>query len=699
MENRYRDADAAKTIAELRGGSANGGTPQNAVDETLALRTYTARLLGKTPELVIHGGGNTSAKATVKDRLGRELDVLYIKGSGWDLGTIQPAGHPAVRLKPLLELRKLDKMSDEDMVAELRSALLDPSAPTPSVETLLHAFLPARFVDHTHADAILALADQPDGERQCRQVFGDDMVWVPYVMPGFLLAPRTAAAYESAKRNGKDPWVIILEKHGIFTFGETAKESYDRMIRAVTMAERRIADARRTTMSRNITAVKGLESRLLPRIRGVLAKLAGEQAERGPMLVLRASDPINDFLSRGDAYELSQIGCATPDHVLRTKPTAMFVRDPNFGDLDALTKRIEEEMVEYGQEYEAYFEKMTKDKNVKKKRLDSLPRVVLLPGFGMCTLGKTLSDARVVADVYEHSMAVMMDADDIGSYRPVSRADLFDVEYWSLEQAKIKPVLRTPLFGAIALVTGAASGIGQATASHFLELGAHVVLADRDEEGLSRVASEIGMPDRVTTYRADVTIEGETRAAAAHACRTFGGLDILVSNAGDAPQGRLDTEEGAEALRSSIEVNLLSHNHAARAASEVMLAQGRGGCLLFNISKSSFNQGSNFGPYAVAKTGLLALMRQYAVDLGRYGIRSNGINADRIRTRLFAGGVAEQRARARGVSVDESFKDNLLRREVTAFDVAQAFGHLAQARATTGCVVTVDGGNAAAFPR
>ena len=687
MENRYRDADAAQAIADL------------GVSETLALRTYTARLLGKTPELVIHGGGNTSAKDTIKDRLGRNLDVLYIKGSGWDLGTIAPAGHPAVRLAPLLELRKLDKMSDEDMVAELRGALIDPSAPTPSVETLLHAFLPARFVDHTHADAILALADQPDGEKLCRQVYGDEMVWVPYVMPGFMLAPRTAGAFEAATRAGKKPWVIILEKHGIFTFGDTAKESYDRMIRAVTMAERRIADSRHTSMSRNVVAVRGLESRLLPRIRGALAKLGGEAPERGPMVAVRATDPINDFLGRSNAEELCRVGCATPDHVLRTKPTAMFVRDPSYGDLDALGRRIEEELVEYGHDYDKYFEQMSAEKKRTLKKLDSLPRVILLPGFGMVTMGKTITDASVVADVYEHDIYVMTDAADIGTYQPVSRSDLFDVEYWSLEQAKLKPTARLPLSGAVALVTGAASGIGQATATHFLELGAHVMLADRDAEGLARVAAEIGKADRVTTYRADVTIEGEVRGAAAHACRTFGGLDILVSNAGDAPQGRLDSEEGAEALRSSLEVNLLSHNHAARAASEIMLAQGRGGCLLFNISKSSFNPGPNFGPYAVAKSALLALMRQYAVDLGRHGIRSNGINADRIRTRLFAGGVAEQRARARGVSVDDYFKDNLLRREVTAFDVAQAFGQLAQARATTGCVVTVDGGNAAAFPR
>ncbi len=683
MESRYKDEAAQRLVADL------------AVGETLGLRTYTARLLGSVPELVIHGGGNTSAKGTIRDRLGRDVDVLYIKGSGWDLGTIQPAGHPAVRLAPLRELRRLEKMSDEDMVAELRSALIDPSSPTPSVETLLHAFLPAKFVDHTHADAVLALADQPDGERVCRSVYGSSLVWVPYVMPGFLLAPRVAEAFEAAP---KDAWVIVLQQHGIFTFGESAKESYERMIRAVTMAERAIADKRRTVMTRGAVAVHGIESRILPRIRGILARAGSDPVERGPILHARTNDSVHEFLNRSHAEELVQIGPATPDHVLRTKPTALFIRDPDYSDLEGLGRRIEAAVQEYGEKYDAYFAEMCAKKSVDKKKLDSLPRVILLPGFGMLTMGKTLTEARVVADVYEHSMAVMMDADDIGSYRPVSREDLFDVEYWSLEQAKIKPAPKLALAGAVALVTGAASGIGRAAANAFVELGAHVVLVDRDEAGLE--AARKALPaDRTATYRADMTIEGEVRAAVAHACRTFGGLDILVSNAGAAPQGRLDTSEGAEALRASLEVNLLSHNHVARAASEVMIAQGRGGSLLFNVSKAAFNPGPKFGPYAVAKAALLALARQYAIDLGHRGIRSNAVNADRIRTKLFGDGVAEQRARARGVSVDEYFRDNLLSREVTAEDVAQAFAHLAQQRATTGCVITVDGGNAAAFPR
>jgi NAD(P)-dependent dehydrogenase (short-subunit alcohol dehydrogenase family) len=253
----------------------------------------------------------------------------------------------------------------------------------------------------------------------------------------------------------------------------------------------------------------------------------------------------------------------------------------------------------------------------------------------------------------------------------------------------------------VAVVTGAASGIGRATAALFVALGAHVVACDRDGDKLDGVAAEIAGKDRsqCLTFVADVTKREEVSAVFALAARTFGGVDVVVSNAGNAPEGRLDTPEGDEALRRSLETNLLAHNLVASCAVESLRLQRRGGCLLFNASKSAFNPGPGFGPYAVAKAALVALMRQYAVDLGRFGIRANAVNADRIRTGIFGGGVLESRAAARGLSVDDYFRSNLLTREVTSHDVAAAFAYLAQARATTGCVVTVDGGNAAAFPR
>jgi rhamnose utilization protein RhaD (predicted bifunctional aldolase and dehydrogenase)/NAD(P)-dependent dehydrogenase (short-subunit alcohol dehydrogenase family) len=691
MESRYVEADAARAVADR--------APQ--VTEALALRTYTARLLGREASLVLHGGGNTSVKAEAKTALGETVDVLHVKGSGWDLATIEPPGHPAVRMKSLVRLLDLPDMTDEQMVNELRLALLDASAPTPSVETLLHAALPAKYIDHTHADAILAVCDQAEGERICREIFGERLLWVPYVMPGFGLAKACKAAWDAAAAGGRAPTVMVLERHGVFTFGATAKESYERMIDAVTRAERYAADMMRTTNVPSLEAYAELEVLVVPVVRGALARISGEAKERAPILAVRTDEWIRAFLERRDAYELTNRGSATPDHVIRTKPFPLFVTKPSYDDLGALRERIEREIAEYARRYDRYFADMCKTRGVSRTKLDPWPRVFLLPRIGIVGVGKTKKEAEIVCDVYEHTIQVMTDAEEVGSYSPVSFEDLFDVEYWSLEQAKIKMQAELPLARRVAVVTGAASGIGKATAKLFLELGAHVVACDRDEAALASMTNELSPKHRreLVTRAADVTQRFDVDAVFRLASRTFGGVDLVVSNAGTAPEGRLDTDEGEQALRASLETNLLSHNVVASCASDVMRLSGHGGCILFNASKSAFNPGPGFGPYAVAKTALVALMRQYAVDLGRFGIRANAVNADRIRTGLFEGGVAASRAAARGLSVDAYFRSNLLEREVTASDVAGAFAYLAGARATTGCVVTVDGGNAAAFPR
>ena len=691
MESRYVDAEAARVVAER--------APH--VSELLALRTYTARLLGAEEALVLHGGGNTSVKSQAKTIFGEAVPVLHVKGSGWDLATIEPPGHPAVRMSALEQLLLLPSMTDEQMVNEMRLALLDASAPTPSVETLLHAALPARFIDHTHADAILAIADQDDGASICREVFGDRLLWVPYVMPGFGLAKACKGAWDGAIAEGRSPTIMVLERHGIFTFGDTAKESYERMIEAVTTAERFAADRMPTASVPAVELDDGLEARVASVVRGALATVSGEAPERAPIVAVRSSEWILAFLERRDAYELVQRGCATPDHVIRTKPTAMFVPKPEHDDPMALAARIEREITDYARHYDRYFDEMCSTKNVKRTKLDPWPRIVLVPRVGILAVGKTKKEAEIAADIYEHTIQVMTDAEDVGKYSPVSMGDLFDVEYWSLEQAKIKKEPELPLGKQVALVTGAASGIGKATAALFVELGAHVIACDCNGQALDAAAAEIGGKKRsqLVTCVADATKREDLDAAFTLASRMFGGVDIVVSNAGIAPEGRLDTAEGDEALRRSFETNLFAHNLVASRAVQTMLLQRRGGCLLFNASKAAFNPGPGFGPYAVAKAALVALMRQYAIDLGRFGIRSNAVNADRIRTGIFAGNVVESRAAARGLSVDEYFRSNLLTREVTTHDVAGAFAYLAQAKATTGCVVTVDGGNAAAFPR
>ncbi|HVU01996.1 MAG TPA: bifunctional aldolase/short-chain dehydrogenase [Polyangiaceae bacterium] len=689
MKSRWNDDEAKAALAryEARYGDA------------LALRAYTSRLLGADPTLVVHGGGNTSVKGTAREISGEETPALFVKGSGWDLATIHPDGFSVCRLEPLLRCLALPALSDPDMVRALRSQMLDPNGPTPSVEALLHAFIPAKFVDHAHANAVLAVVDQPDGQERAREIWGESAVVVPYVMPGFLLAKAVHAFGAGAFGGG----VMVLDRHGIFTWGETAKESYERMIAAVSAAEAHIGRARSRVSTRPMrarTAVENPRARrrpVTPLVRGALARASG-----GSRFVLEWRDEpeILALLDRPDARALSSVGPMTPDHVLRTKPTPAWLGElPT--DPDAARVVIEAELRRFGEAYAAYFEENRTRYPESLTRLDLLPRVLLAPGMGALTVGKTLAEARIVGDVYAQTAGTILDAETVGRYRPVEPADLFDVEYWSLEQAKLgRAASGGSLDRKIALVTGAARGIGRATAAHFLAEGAHVLLSDVDGRALQETAFELekrfGL--RVASVAADVTADGDAARIVSAAVDTFGGLDVVVSNAGNAPSGLLHTGEGEAALERSLLLNLLGHQRVARAACDTFLAQGIGGVLLFNASKSAWNPGKEFGPYAVPKAAVLALMKQYAVDLGAHGIRANAVNADRIRTALFDG-ILEERARARGVSPDEYFRDNLLHRETTAEDVAKAFSYLATAEATTGSVLTVDGGNAAAFPR
>jgi len=684
--------------------------------EDLARRVHTSRLLGADPALVLHGGGNTSVKSLAREAHGAEVEVIYVKGSGWDLATIEPAGFPACRLAPLRALCALPALTDDAMVAALRSQMLDPTSPTPSVEALLHAFLPGKFVDHTHADAVLALQDQPDARALAAEVWGDAFRFIPYVMPGFVLAKRVVElAGDLRGVHG-----LVLEQHGIFTWGETAEESYERMIAAVDRAEQWRAGRRPvvavTLPASDTGARRALQTRLTPLLRGAFARVGAGRF----VLEWRDDEATRAFTARADARAITERGTVTPDHVIRTKPRPMWLPTMDqLATLDdaALRATCDSAATEFGQWYEGYFARHAARAGAHDgalTMLDRAPRVVVVPGLGALTLGRTRSDARVTGDVFVRAVQVMQSAEALGRFHPVSERDLFDVEYWSLEQAKLKGSANTAaLAGRVALVTGAASGIGFATAEHFLSLGAHVFLVDRDADALRAATESLtngraaadGQPKRagfglrVAGGVCDVTDRAAVERVVAEAVHAFGGIDILVSNAGSAPQGKLHTAEGADALERSLALNLLGHQHCAAAVSHVMLAQGTGGALLFNASKSAFNQGPDFGPYAVPKAALVALMKQYAVDLGAKQIRANAVNADRVRTALFGGGVLEARARARGLSPDEYFTQNLLGRETTAHDVAAAFAYLALADATTGCVVPVDGGNAAAFPR
>jgi rhamnose utilization protein RhaD (predicted bifunctional aldolase and dehydrogenase)/NAD(P)-dependent dehydrogenase (short-subunit alcohol dehydrogenase family) len=682
MKSRWNDSEAETLVKHY---AAQG------VSEDLALRVYTSRLLGQDSKLVLHGGGNTSVKTRATDLSGEETDVLCVKGSGWDMGDIEPQGLPAVRLAPLLKLRARATLSDEDMVRYQRAYLIDPASPNPSVETLLHAFLPHKFIDHTHSTSVLSLADQPNAAEICAEVFGARMGLVPYIMPGFALAKKAAEIYE------QDPTVhgLILLKHGIFTFGDSAREAYERMIDMVTLAEERLRTGRKS-LAASVTLPKAVATvaEVAPILRGASAVREEGRDWRRQVLDFRSSPAILDYVNGADLGRYAAQGVVTPDHTIRTKNIPLIVpaADPTWlGGYQAVVRTA---AARFANDYRAYFARNNAKQATPKKPLDPAPRVILVPGLGLFGLGRSKKDAAIAADIAENTVSTIADAEAIGRFEALSEADLFDMEYWSLEQAKLGAAKEKPLAGQVAVITGGAGAIGAATAKLFRENGAEVALLDLDGDAAGAAAKKLG----ALGVACDVTDKASVDNAFAKVSETYGGVDILVSNAGAAWQGRIGEVDEA-VLRQSFELNFFAHQRVAQAAVAIMLAQGTGGCLLFNVSKQAINPGPNFGPYGLPKAATLFLSRQYAVDYGKDGIRSNAVNADRIRSGLLTDQMIAERSKARGVSAEDYMSGNLLGVEVTAEDVAQAFLHEALALKTTAGVTTVDGGNIAAALR
>ena len=654
------------------------------INEDLALRVYTTRLLGRDPLLVLHGGGNTSVKTTVTDLLGDDCDVLCVKGSGWDMAEIEPAGLPAVRMGALLKLRGFTELSDEDMVRFQRSALIDPGSPNPSVETLLHAFLPHKFADHTHSTAVLALTDQTDDQTLLADVYGDRVALVDYVKPGFDLALAAAEVFEA----NADVQGMILRQHGIFSFGATAREAYERMVDLVTLAEDRIEVSGSKTFPSAALPTPSPAADIAPIVRGLLA-VHGDSSVADPVRMIldfRTSAPVLNYVNGADIARYSQVGVVTPDHAIRTKNFPLVT--PPAGS-DNFTDGARAAVDKYAADYHAYFGRHDGVREPAKTELDPMPRVVLVPGLGLFGAGANAAAAAIAADIAENTARVISDAEAIGTYKPVDEAAMFDIEYWSLEQAKLSKAAEQPLARQVAVVTGGAGGIGAASVRAFAAQGAEVAVLDLDLRAATSVTDTVGG----LGLACDVTNPESVRAAFDAVCETYGGVDIIVSNAGAAWQGDIASVDD-EVLRKSFELNFWGHQTVAQNAVRVMLAQGTGGALLFNASKQAVNPGPGFGPYGLPKAATLFLAKQYALEYGAAGIRSNAINADRVNTGIFADGFLEERAKARGLTPDEYLRTgNLLKREVLAGDVAQAFVALALARKTTAATLTVDGGN------
>ena len=684
MKSGWADRDAEGFVAD---GAAAG------IDRDFALRVYTTRLLGSDPKLVLHGGGNTSLKTRMRDRLGDEVEVLRVKSSGADMAKIGPDGFVAVRLAPMRKLRALVSIGDEELVGIERANLIEPLAPNPSVEMMLHAFLPHQFIDHTHATAVLSLIDQPDGEQKCAEVFGGRLGFVPYVMPGFGLAKTAIEVFERRKPSDG----LILSKHGIVTFGDTAREAYERMIAMVSRAEDFIARNRKSvaavaprstaTLAQIAPIVRGACSEKDPRVEGAWRRL---------VLQFCNDETVLNFLVAKDLDRISQAGVVTPDHTIRTKNWPLLLPMPEPGKLDDFARMACDAAGEFAARYHHYFQRHNQRSGGAKRELDPLPRVVLVRGLGMFGLGRSKADAAIAVDIAKSWVETVSNAEAIGKFESISEADMFDCEYWPLEQAKLGKRKERPLEGQIAAITGAGGAIGAATAKAFAAAGAEVALLDVNSTAAEQQTKAIG--SSALPLQCDVTDERSVRAAFDKIAEAFGGVDIVVSNAGAAWQGRIG-EVDEDILRQSFELNFYGHQRVAQAAVKIMRAQGTGGCLLFNVSKQAVNPGPDFGPYGIPKAAALALMRQYALDYGTDGIRANAVNADRIRSGLLTPDMIASRSKARGVSENDYMSGNLLAREVTADDVAQAFLHQALELKTTASVTTVDGGNIAAAMR
>ncbi len=652
----------------------------------MALRVYTTRLLGRNSKLVLHGGGNTSVKTSIKDIDGKHYDVLCVKGSGWDMAEIEPAGLPAVKLNPLLALKNKKYLSDEDMVAYQKRNLIDIKSPNPSVETFLHAFLPFKFVDHTHSDAIMDLTNRPNGKDLCKKIFGSKVSIVPYVMPGFGLAQKINEVYD------KNPNIncLILLNHGIFTFDNDAKKSYDLMIKYVSIAEKTIKKLKR----KKIKQIKNYNTKFEPHeIAPILRGLLSENHNQKFILNYRSNKNLNYFINGKDVKRYSSIGTATPDHVIRVKPFPLVITPKQNSSIEDFKKIAEKSFKDYRKKYVKYFNTNKKKVKGKKTMLDTSPRVIMVQNVGLFSVGSSLNASKIAGDLTETNARVIASVEETTKYKFITEKDLFDVEYWSLEQAKIKKDKKI-LQGNVVVITGGFGAIGSATYKLFKNYGAEIVLLDYDAKKVKEMRSQI----KDLCLHCDVRNKNSVKNAFKKISEQYGGVDILISNAGTAIGGSI-AEVDDKILRKSFEDNFFSHQNCASETIKIMKKQNIQGCLLFNISKQSVNPGKNFGPYGLPKTALLSLCKQYALDYGALGIRSNGVNADRIRSGLLNDGMIKSRAKAREVSTDEYMRGNLLLNEVKAEDVAKAFFHLAISKKTTGAVLTVDGGNIAASLR
>jgi len=639
--------------------------------DDLALRVYTSRLLGRDSTLVLHGGGNTSVKIFETNIVGNKEEILYVKGSGWDLEFIEKAGFSPVRISHMLSLAKLDSLSDPQMVNELKTQLTNSSSPTPSVETILHAILPFKYVDHTHSDAVVTVTNTLEGEDRIREIYGERVVIIPYVMPGFDLAKDVARIFSEQSTNKTEG--MILMNHGIFSFGDSAKESYDRMISLVNEAENYL-------INKNAWDIEKPEANFEQK------NISNHVAELRQKISLTIGKPVLmhltnsllgfNFCNKADVNRIASKGPLTPDHVIRTKRIPMIGRDIN----------------KYNEEYVSYFNKNEINSKARKKMLDPAPRVILDKEFGLCAVGKNMSEIGIISDIYEHTMESILRAEKLGGFEALPAKDIFDLEYWDLEQAKLLKNQNSLAFeGEVVLITGAASGIGKACVESFLLRGSAVIALDLDPsiETINNHKNYLGLI-------CDVTNEDALEEFIEKGIQYFGGLDMVVLNAGMFPKGKKVSELPSQEWRNIFSVNLDANLNILRMVFPLLQAAPNNGRVVIIGSKNVSAPGPGAAAYSASKAALNQLMRVLSMEWGEHGIRLNTIHPNAVfDTGIWTDEVLKSRAKQYNLSVDEYKTNNLLGVEVFSKDVSELAAEMCGVlfSKTTASQIPVDGGN------
>ncbi|PRS08211.1 bifunctional rhamnulose-1-phosphate aldolase/short-chain dehydrogenase [Bacillus atrophaeus] len=667
---------------------------------------YRSNLIGSDRAVCNWGGGNTSMKTYEKDFRGRDIEVMWVKGSGSDLATMKAHNFTGLKLEDIRPLIEREEMTDEEMVEYLAHCMIDSKHPRPSIETLLHAFLPYQHIDHTHPDAIISICCADNGKQIAEDIYGNRFVWVPYVRPGFTLSKMIAEGVA----NNPHAELVLMEKHGLVTWGNTSAESYEKTISIINEAERYINDR---IEEKNAFGGERYESLQAEERRQIIAKImpvirGAVSSEKKMILSYDDADDVLQFVNSVKAPELSQTGAACPDHLVHTKRVPLYVDwNPQEQDIDALLKNVKAGITRFKSEYKAYVER---NKQEGDQCFESAPRVILIPGIGMINTGKSLEMSKVSGALYHRAIAVMKGSSALGRFVSLSENESYNIEYWPLELYKLTLAPAEAEFSRkVAFVTGGAGGIGSAACRRFVSEGAHVVVADLNVEGAQRIAGEINKTygeGRAIAVKMDVTKEEEVQQAFEQTALTYGGVDIIVNNAGLATSSPLEETTLKEW---NLNINVLGTGYflVAREAFKQMKQQNTGGNMVFVGSKNSVYAGKNAAAYSSVKALETHLARCIAAEGGEHGIRVNSVLPDAVLqgSAIWGSSWREERAAAYGIEPDQLEehyrKRTTLLVNIYPKDIAESIAFLASSKAekTTGCMITVDGGVPAAFTR